>query len=196
MLSRGPLRATLVLALAFLCAAPSMALANGNARGKGDGAVKELLAEARAAVKEERFADAVSALRRAEAASPSPDTELELARALDRTGKLIEATALLRNVVDGPAKKPKDKTRVQAAKKLLAEVEQRTPRIEIVITGAGAASAVVTVNGKRVDAGELLHDPGNALIAVEAKGFYRAAKKIKLAPGARERIELKLKPAK
>src|SRR3954469_22457425 len=100
----------LLVALAALAPAlaPGNALAAPSQKEKAD--ARAFLVEARKAVKEKRWTDAVGAFQTADGLDPSPAIELELAQAEIAAGKLAEAAKLLATIDAGtdpayPAKK-------------------------------------------------------------------------------------------
>jgi len=191
------------ISLSLLSAAPAVATPPkaGAAAPAKDSELKSLLAQAEAAMKESRFDDAIAALRQADPLDPSGAAKVELARALDKTGKLAEAASILRAYVEAPPppKPPKSKgaapaSSVDAAKDLLASVDKRAPRLSVIITGTGSTPPKITLNGKPIDGpGELTLDPGTFLVAAEAKGYLRGAKKVKLVAGDRKKLQLELR---
>ncbi len=189
-----PHRSAWAFAFAAACAVlgPSAALA-GPPTAKDRADAKALVAEAKAASKQKRFADAAEALRKADALDPNPQTKLDLARALIEAGKLVEASQALHAVVDAPATTPGAKKVAAAAKKLLGDLEPRIPWIKIAVIGPDPAQTSTTIDGKEVDAAqEIPFDPGDHTVVAEADGYERAERRVSLADGEHELVKLKL----
>lgn len=179
------------VAIALAVGSTSPAWAGGSPKDKQE--AKALVKDAGKAAKEKRWADAAKALARADELDPDPQTKLDLARALVPMGKLVDASRAL-NGVTTSAKGPSAKKQVDAAQKLLAEIEPRIPWLKVTVQPPGA-SAKTAIDGHDVDAkDELPVDPGEHVITVEAEGFEPAEKQVRLAEGKHEKITISLEP--
>jgi len=166
------------------------AAAGPSAKDKAE--AKSLVAEAKTDARQKKYAEAVKALARADELDPSPQTKLDLARALIPMNKLVDASKALNGAVD-TAKGPLGKKVADAAKKLLTEVEPRVPWIQIVVEGPTADQTSTTIDGNEVDAkSEMPFDPGEHVVTADAEGFEHAEKHITLAEGEHEKVKLKL----
>ncbi|MEP7119779.1 MAG: PEGA domain-containing protein [Byssovorax sp.] len=185
------LRRTLpVFALVFL----SVGVASA-ASPKQKAEARTLASEAKKAMKERRFADAETALRRADTLDSSPQIKLDLAAALTEDGKLVDASRVLHGVTDGTVASPATKRFHDAGKKLLAAIEPRIPWMQIDVGGPSAGSTLTTIDGKDVDAAnEVPFDPGEHAVAVSADGFETATRNVTLREGAHEHVHLDLTP--
>lgn len=156
---------------------------------------RKLVQEAKKAMKDKRFSDAESALRKADELNPSPQTKLDRARALVEDKSLVEASQVLHVLTDPNATNPKKNFHVvKAAKKLLGEVEPRIPWLRVAVSGPSAAMVEMQIDGKEIDASEEIPiDPGEHEIEVNAEGYESAQKKVELAEGVHEEVKLKLK---
>jgi hypothetical protein len=156
---------------------------------------RTLVGEAKKAMKERRFADAASALRRADAIDSNLQIKLDLAAALTEEGKLVDASRVLHGVTDGTVASPQTRRFHEAGKKALAAVEPRIPWIQVDFSGPTAGSALTTIDGKDVDAAsEVPFDPGTHAVAVSADGFETATRTVTLREGAHEHVHLDLAP--
>jgi hypothetical protein len=173
-----------------LGAASLPAAAAPSAKEKAE--AKALVVEAKTAAKKNEWAAAATALSRADELDPSPQTKLDLARALVQQKKLVGASKAANGAVD-TAKGPGGKKVADAAKKLLSEIEPRVPWVQIEVSGPDASKALTTIDGEEVDARtEIPFDPGDHTVVVEADGFDAAEKKISLAEGEHEKVKIKL----
>jgi hypothetical protein len=153
---------------------------------------KQLVTTGQAAMKSQRWADAVAAFRHADELEPSPQTKVELARALVRQGKLVDASRALHAAVES-AKGAPHRRAVDAAKKLLDEVEPRVPWIQLVVQGP-EKGVHMFIDGQEVDASsELPYDAGEHTVAAEADGFGREEQKVSLVEGAHAKLTLEMK---
>ena len=151
---------------------------------------RTLASQGRAALKEQRFADAIDPLRRSVELDPNPQIKLDLGRALDGAGKLVEASTVLHEVENTAGQ---DKLTLEAARKLVGEVEARIPWIQVSVKGPKEAK--ILIDGKETDASfEVPIDPGEHEVQAEADGFLPAEKKVKLAEGEHLEVELTLDP--
>ena len=187
---RTPRAAWLTAAFALLALSPAAA---GAATAREKAEAKALSAEARAAVKQQRFDDAIEALRRADQLDPTSQTKLDLARALIGAGKLVDASAVLHQLEGAPARSLPEKRAQGAAKRLLGELEKRIPWLQVAVSGPKEGEATTTLDGKEVDAtSEVPVDPGEHVVAVEAEGWKRSERRVELAEGTHETVKIKL----
>jgi tetratricopeptide (TPR) repeat protein len=154
---------------------------------------RELSREAKEAYKERRYADAAEAYRRVLKLYPSVDFKLDLARALVGAGKLLEATVVLSEIQEKPAKSPAARRNQATAARLQNQLEPRIPSVRVVVTGPKARDVRALIDDQEVSTkGEVPLDPGKHVVAAEAPGFQRAEQELNLAQGAREKVELAL----
>ena len=152
---------------------------------------KSLVNDAKKAMKEGSYQDAVTALRHADELDPNPQTKLELAKGLVEMARLLEATQVLRAIADGGGTSWADKKTIEAAKTLLKEVEPRVPWLQVEIQGA--KTATVTVDGAPFDAvNDTPINPGDHVVVAEAEGFERLEKEVKVADGEHKKVTLDL----
>ncbi|MFO0592150.1 MAG: hypothetical protein U0441_31695 [Polyangiaceae bacterium] len=110
------------------------------------------------------LSSALARYQEAHAIMHVPSTGIEVARALDKLGKLMEALAAAREVaamppvaMPGGASEPKAFTEARdAAKALVTELEARVPTLTIVVTGVpGRTPVEVTLDGRKLTSEEL-----------------------------------------
>src|SRR5262249_32614347 len=139
-----------------------------------------------------RTADAVTALKRADELDPSPLLEMDLAKALVADRKLVEASALLRNIANAEAKTTPKPIR-DMAKKMLDEVEGKVPGLQVTVIGPPGGKAVTKIDGAETDATvEAALNPGDHTIEATAEGFEPGSATVKLAEGAHEKVTITL----
>lgn len=185
-------RCVCAVAVALAVGSSSPAWAGGSPKDKQE--AKALVKDAGKAAKDKRWADAAKALQRADELDPDPQTKLDLARALVPMGKLVDASRAL-NGVTASAKGPSAKKQIDAAQKLLAEIEPRIPWLKITVQPAEAGGAKTAIDGHDIDAkDEVPVDPGEHVVTVEADGFEPVEKQLRLAEGKHEKLTIKLEP--
>lgn len=191
--SRRPLRLCFFLA-AILASAPISALAADNPGDRAE--AKRLYSEAKKLRSAGRDAEALELFRRAHELMATPVTRLELAQALEKQKKLVEAHALLVSVATmpvSPTETQKGKAAREEAKTAAAALGLRIPKVTIVVTPAGAEPEVA-IDGRAVSKElltDLALDPGEHLVSAK-QGALAAEQAITLAEGERRTVELKL----
>lgn len=147
------------------------------------------------------YAEAADLFIRAESLYHAPPHLLFLARAQVKLGQLVKARENYRKVARETlaANAPAAFVNAQTdAKKELAELEPRIPMLKVVVKGADGKQVTVTVDGAPIPA-QMIGvarpvDPGEREVTASADGMNAASKKITLAEGAKESIELELTP--
>lgn len=147
------------------------------------------------------YAEAADLFTRAESLYHAPPHLVFLARAQVKLGQLVKARENYRKVTRETlaANAPPAFVNAQAdAKKELAEIEPRIPMLKVVVKGGEGKNVKVTIDGVAIPA-QMIGvarpvDPGEREVAATADGMSAAPKKIKLAEGAKESIELELTP--
>ncbi|MFT3773557.1 MAG: carboxypeptidase-like regulatory domain-containing protein [Minicystis sp.] len=178
------------LAAALVSITSSTALAGPSPKEKAE--ARQLVTDAKKAMKDHRYGDAVGALKKASSLDPSTATDLELAQAEIGAGKLVEASKLLAKIEGDSDATPAGKKAKESAKKLLGELRPRIPTVKITVKGP-TGKANVTLDGLEVDAaGEISVDPGDHNVGASADGFKAQEKPVKLAEGAHESVEIAL----
>jgi hypothetical protein len=189
-LARSLLAPALAATLLSLCSTAALAAPSPKEKAEA----RQLVTDARQAMKEKRFADAIGAFKNAGILDPSPAAELELAQAQVAGGKLVDASRVLGALAQGSDPAPAARKVREAAAKQLAELKARIPAVKVTVKGV-QGSASVTVDGLEVDAtGEAAVDPGDHTLAATAEGYLPAEKQLKLAEGEHGSVELTLQP--
>ncbi len=183
------------LALAALLAISSPALAAPSAKDRAD--ARALVADARRAIKDKRWPQAVLALKKAAKLDPSPALAMELAGAQIGGGKLIAAGKTLAPLAASTEGAPAARKAREAAKKLLAELQPRIPTVKVRVTGAPAARVTTLVDAVEVEgegggAREISLDPGDHTVGATADGFVAVEKEVHVGEGEHEQITLRL----
>ena len=191
-MSLSRLAFTPVLAAAIVSLTSAAALAGPTPKQRAE--ARTLTTAAKKAMKDQRWGDAVDALKQADQLAPSAATELDLAQAQIKAGKLLDAKKTLAAVEGSTGSAHAAKKARESAKKLLAELEVKIPIVKVTVKGP-TGKANVTVDGVEVDAsGAIPVDPGVHNVGASAPGFKAMEKEMKLAEGARQSVELALEP--
>jgi tetratricopeptide (TPR) repeat protein len=154
---------------------------------------KQLVSTGQMAMKNQRFAEAVTAFERADSLDPSAATKVEIGRAYMAQGKLVAASKALHAAQDAAKGVPAARKSGDQAKKLLDELEKRIPWIQLVVNGP-TKPAKTFIDGQEVDASsELPYDAGEHVVAAEAEGFAREEQRVSLVEGAHAKLTLEMK---
>jgi hypothetical protein len=186
---------SILFALA-LVSASNVAIAAPNAKDKA--AAKSLANDGRKALKDNRWADAMTALAQADKLDPSAAVEVDLAKAQIGAGKLIEAqqtlTAAVADETDGS---PAARRARDAAQKALAGLMPRIPTVTIKVKAGSddGPKPHLTVDGVEIDShGDAQVNPGTHAIGASAEGYVSAEKELQFREGAHEKVTLTLTP--
>ncbi len=138
-----------------------------------------------------QYASALEQYRAADEIMAVPTTGIEVGRALERLGRLLEAREVLRRVSEHPQRvdepRPFSQAR-QRADRLLSDIAPRIPRVTIEHTGlTEGVSPEITWDGQHLDpakiGGYLEADPGQHRVVAVAAGFPDVTRDVKLAEG-------------
>jgi len=151
--------------------------------------------QADALVKKGEREQAIDKLREADSLDPTPSRKVHLAKVLMDLARLLEAAQALEQASETKAADRKERASVEKAKKLLAEVKQRTPTLLVKIIKPEASTVKVEVDGKGFDpsAGPQPLDPGYHQLSAQATGYDPFKKEVSLAERANESVEISLK---
>ena len=151
---------------------------------------KALVEKAHKALKEKRFPDAMGALAQASKLDPGPAMEVELAKAEAASGKLVDASKRLTAVVTSDGDDAHARAAREAAKSAIGDLAARVPSVKVVVRGA-TGSASVTIDGVAASASsDESVDPGEHTIVVIADGKPPFERKVTVAEGAHETVEI------
>lgn len=182
------------LLAAILASAPAPAFAADTPQDRAE--AKRLYSEAKKLRSAGKDAEALALFRRAHELMATPVLRLELAQALEKQKKLVEAHALLVSVGTMPVsatETQKGKAAREEAKAAAAALALRIPKATIVVTPASAETKVA-IDGQEVSnelLGEVALDPGDHNVSGQ-QGSLLAEQAFTLAEGERRTIELKL----
>jgi pentatricopeptide repeat protein len=142
----------------------------------------------------DRYTEALQAFRDAEAKAHAPPFLLMVARCYVKLGRFLEARDTYRLVVDeklAPGTPPAFADAKASAKKELAELEVRTPTVEVTVTGTVPAGLDLTLDGLSIQLSTpVQRDPGAHTLVVRIPGRRPLIKAVPLTEGTRERVEL------
>jgi hypothetical protein len=106
-------------------------------------------------------------------------------------GDFLQASKVLR---EAAAMKvgPGERKDLEKAMVFLAEIEERTPKLEVKMFEPPAGKARITVDGDPYDPseGKVAYNPGEHEVVVEADGYSRWSKTVKLNEQAQETVEV------
>lgn len=156
---------------------------------------QELFAQGVEAARQNRWSDARAAFEQAYALSPRSVVLINLAGAQANTGRLKEAAANYRRLLETPSAETAPFR--SAAAGVLPSLEARIPRIRLHATGV-RPDDVVAIDGQTVPVDGLeaphLLDPGAHVITVERGGSQRARVTVSLDEGESHDVSLTVLP--
>jgi len=186
---------SLVVALLVACLGHPALAAEGTTRS----AARQLGTEGVQAYQAGDYASAVEKLERAYGALPVPSLALWSARALERTGKLVEASERYLEAVRGEVSGDRE-LQAQAKKDAAAEREQLLPRIptlSIHVEGPSCEKLELLLNGQSLSAGlvdtPLPTNPGPVTVVARCSEL-EATETIELAEATQRQVALRLTP--
>jgi hypothetical protein len=179
--------------MAGLAMALSVALAPsaGHAQGRDPAVADALFKAGRKAMEVGDYPSACAKFRESQRLDPAVGTLLNLADCEEKRGKIAEASALYRQVVD---QLPPSDDRVPIAKTRIAALEPRVPRLTIRLAPGAPAGALVKRDGIELGPASLdlplPMDPGGHVILVTAPGRLERSFDVTLAEGEARSIEV------
>ncbi len=187
----------LALTTTLLAAALIASAAHAEPAEADRATARALAAEGYRALKRQDYAVAEDRFRRADALVHAPTLVVDWARALTGLGQLVEAeekyALVLREGVPGSA--PRSWTRALADAQ--RELDALRPRLSwLTVDVYGPQNFMVTIDGVRLPDAALgvarATNPGTRVVRVEAEGYGPETRSVRLAEGARDRVEITL----
>ncbi|HEV8245254.1 MAG TPA: hypothetical protein VGP93_05780, partial [Polyangiaceae bacterium] len=125
---------------------------------------------------------------------------LYIARTQAKLGKLVEAAETYRRLVrvklEGAAPEASEQA-IDDAKKELAELEPSIPSLRVEIAPAGVKDVELSIDGEKVSSAVVGVDrpinPGEHDVVATASGYERSERKVSIARGEKQKLELALK---
>jgi hypothetical protein len=158
------------------------------------------LLDGRAKMAAKDYAGALKSFLGAHAIMGVPTTGLDLARAQEALGQLVEARETALAVMRMPAQAGESDAFAAARKEaedLAVRLAPRIPSVTIAVRGAGNAAATVRLNGAVLVAATLglprKVNPGHHQIAVSAPGFVSETREVDLTEGQTLPVEITLR---
>ncbi|WP_437716536.1 hypothetical protein WMF45_08985 [Sorangium sp. So ce448] len=182
-----------LLLLGLLCTSPAAAQ-DGPMLAQSKTAAVALAEQGWGHYEASRYAEALQAFRQAEAKAHASPFLLMVARCYVKLGRFLEARDVYRLVVDeklAHGAPPAFAEAKASATKELADLEARTPTVEINVTGTVPAGLEMTLDGLPIQRSTpVQRDPGAHTLVVRWHGGRPLTRDVQLAEGARERVEI------
>jgi len=187
------LRVLSVFAIALWCHAALAAAPSPQERERA----RALMDQGDARFEAGAYDAALEAYRAADAIMGVPTTAIEVARVLEKLGRLLQAREVLSRVVASPARADEPKAFVAARQRAalrVAEIAQRIPRLSIRVVGMAAGTEPrLSLDGQALPApqtGTLELDPGAHRLVGNAPGYREAASDFTLTEGEVREVRL------
>ncbi|WP_437769482.1 hypothetical protein WMF27_08140 [Sorangium sp. So ce281] len=182
-----------LLLVGLLCTSPAAAQ-DGPVSAQSKAAAVALAELGWAHYEADRYTEALQAFRDAEAKAHAPPFLLMVARCYVKLGRFLEARDVYRLVVDeklARAAPPAFADAKASATQDLAELEARTPTVEVNVTGTVPAGLEITLDGLPIQGSTpVQRDPGAHTLVVRSPGRRPLTRAVQLAEGSRERVKL------
>lgn len=163
--------------------------------------VHELLSDASRAFEAGKYELALELFDRAAAVVEAPTISLMQARTLVQLGRLAGAAehyARAQRIAPEDAENAAFRSAAAEARAELELLRPRIPTLRIMLTGAAAKTAEVTIDGRRLPpdqvSAEHLLDPGTHSVVVKARAGASSGRTVELVERAREEIVFNLEP--
>ncbi|AUX40720.1 uncharacterized protein SOCE26_021210 [Sorangium cellulosum] len=141
-----------------------------------------------------RYEDALKAFSQAEAKVHAPTVLLMMARANEKLGRLLEARAVYKRIVEEKLAAGAAPAFVQAqasAKEELAALLPRIPTVRVVVRGAASDAVTLTLGGTSVEPSSFVErNPGDHVLVATITGRRPIVRTVNLTEGVREQIVL------
>ncbi len=151
------------------------------------------------AAQAERFPEALESYRQADAIMGVPSTRVAVARALAKTGKLLEARKTAQQVLEIPSADNEPRAFVNAraeAVRLVAELDRRIPTLLLSVSAPAGAEAVVTIDGEPLPGEQIgvarQMDPGTYVVSAALTGRDPVEREVTLREGDTQRVTLRV----
>jgi len=187
--------------VAWLVVASSLSLPNeGKAQSAADkSTARQLATDGIQLYRQDRFADALDKLERAESLFDAPVHLLYIARCQVKVNRLVEAAESYRRLIRSElsAQAPQTfKDAVADGQKELPAVEPKVPSLRVEVVPANARDLRLSIDGEAVSTAVLGVDrpinPGSHVVEVTAKGQAPILRKIDVAVGSKQVVKLEL----
>jgi hypothetical protein len=187
----------LLAAAAMLAATPSWA------QTEADKATARTLAQQGVKLKNEgHHAEALERLQRAQQIFDAPTHLLLIAQCQVAIGKWVEGAEtyrLLSRAAVGPRSPEAFRKAKEQGTQELAALEQRIPAVRIGVEPENVASLALAIDGEPVPAAvvgvDRVINPGDHEVVASAPGYARTAVKVRVSPGQRVPVRLRLERA-
>lgn len=177
-----------MLVILFLFGSSSVGRA---ADGESSATADALFREGRAALVRGDYAEAAAKLAESANVEPTPGTLLNLALAEEKLGRLAVAWEHARATLD---QLPSNDARQSVARELFDRLDQRLPRLALILHGPAPAGLRIERNGIMLGAGGLGSalpvEPGKHRILVQAQDRADAVYTVTIEEGARETLRI------
>jgi hypothetical protein len=147
------------------------------------------------------FQGAIDALIEARKHARPPTFTLLLAQAHEKLGHLLEAAGIYQSIVDlslPPNSKASWVKAREGAKKDLAALTPRIPKVEIHVTGVAPSALTVALDGVKLDLSKLdvpiPQNPGRHKIVLSSSGYRTVTREVVLEQGKTEQVTVEMLP--
>jgi len=173
------------LAASFALAAPSFAERRE---------AQKLAREGKALVQKKKWKKAAKKFKKADNLNPAPSYKLSMAKMLIELDDLVQAGDVLSEAAASTPRQWQEKKAVKDAQKLLEEVEELIPTIEVTIVEPTDDEVTVQIDGEdfEVSDGAVSYNPGRYEVTATAPGYKAFNKSVTLQEGDQKEVTVSL----
>ncbi len=156
---------------------------------------QQLVVEARKLQSQGDLKQALKKYKRADQLVPQVSFKLAIGKILADLGDFVRASAALHEAMDQKPGAPAEQGAQAEAKKLLDEIDKKTPVLDVEIFKPEAAKVTLSIDDDEVEAGEHRVNPGKHEVSAKAEGYKDWHKTVRVDEGAKKSVEITMKLA-
>jgi len=155
---------------------------------------QKLAREAKDLSKRGKHKKAAKKFKKADRLVPAPSYKLGLANMLIELGDLVQASEVAAECAGTQARQWVEKKAAANCGKLVGEIDERTPSLEVTVFEPSANDVTVTVDGEEFDPAEgaLAFNPGSYQLLATADGYQDFTEQVKLGEGDVTEVEISM----
>jgi hypothetical protein len=158
-------------------------------------AAKKLFEDAQAKFAAGEYAAAHDLYKQADELVPGAVPKFKMAESLDKANDVDSAIKAYEAFLASNPPADKNKERIEAAKARIAALQNAPADVKVVVTPAGAANVVLSVDGQPQTGNPVKVPPGKHTISAKADGFDETKIEVEVKRGEKKEVPVTLTPA-
>ncbi len=180
----APLAVAILLAGTAAAAAPSQ---------RDIQEAQQLVVEAKHLASTGDLKQALKKYRHADELVPQVSFKLAMAKIFSDLGDFVRAGAVLREAAEQKPATPAEQAAQAEAKKLAAEIDRKTPRLDVQVFKPEASKVAVAVDEDEVEPGQHPVNPGKHEVSAKSDGYQDWHKTVRIDEGDKKSVEITMK---